>query len=87
MICNPEFAYLKFTRKHVSNVDASTIFSTFILEIIKSICTYRSRDQWCKGGLPMDHLALRRIPLYPSGNEISWNLLVKEYTLSNLYDN
>lgn len=35
----------------------------------------------------MDHLALRRIPLYPSGNEISWNLLVKEYTLSNLYDN
>lgn len=35
----------------------------------------------------MDHLALRRIPLYPSGNEISWNLLVKEYILSNFYDN
>lgn len=62
---------------------------TWLSQIIKSICTYRSRDQWCKEGLPMDYLALRRTyPLYPSGNiEISWNLLVKKvYPIEHLID-
>lgn len=36
----------------------------------------------------MDYLALRRTyPLYPSGNEISWNLLVKKvYPIELLID-